>query len=325
MDSPASLFTHVLGKTSYWPETSQVTEATLFDIGSLTKVVATTSVVARLYEKGKLQLTNRIAEVLPALKKTDLEAVALQDLLTHSSGLKSWSPWFLRKTSGPFSECLASEKSLVEYPRNSKTVYSDLGFLLLQEYLEGLLKKKIETLFEEEVKEPLKLVETCYFPKTDPKNIVATEYCHWRKKIVQGEVFDENTASMGGVSAFAGLFSPVKEVTRWGKEWLLAREGKSNWLSKKTAELFTRKAQGDRAIGFDTKSSGKSTLGSAFSLETFGHLGFPGASVWMDPTSASVVTFFCNRIHPSRLDERIREIRPRLHELVYEHLTSRRH
>ncbi len=288
--------------TSYWPSHVPVKEDTLFDIGSMTKAVATVSILARLFEKKKITLQEKV------------EGFTLYELLTHSSGLKAWLPLYQMPNR-------AYSKEWVGTQSKGTSIYSDLGFLLIHEYLKEHFGN-VDLLFHEEVKTPLKLQSTDYNPKAS-SNIVATEYCHYRKKMVQGEVFDENTAALGGVSTHAGLFSTASDVSLWGREWLKARAGKSDWLSKETATLFSSKQKGNWALGFDTKSESGSTLGSAFSLNTFGHLGYPGTSVWMDPENSAVVVFLTNRIHPSRLDERIKTIRPKVHELVFQSLKEK--
>lgn len=262
----------------------------------MTKVVATVSVLARLFDQKKIDL------------KETIQGFSLLSLLTHSSGLKAWLPLFESKNFSFNTSWVGTAPS--------KSVYSDLGFLLLHDFLKSKFGS-IAELFQEEVKKPLGLKDTQYNPAFSPQ-IVATEYCHYRKKMIQGEVFDENTSALGGVSTHAGLFSLSHDLIRWGNEWLNARKGKSSWISKETALLFTTKQKENWALGFDTKSASGSTLGNGFSLETFGHLGYPGTSIWMDPVSDAVVVFLTNRIHPSRLDERIKQVRPKVHEQIFE-------
>jgi len=276
--------------------------STLFDIGSITKVVSTVSIIARLYEKKQLDLEEQV------------NGFKLRDLLTHSSGLKAWLPLYQQADKSFNSDWIAKENQ-------GKSVYSDLGFLLIHDYL-NLKFGCLENLFKSEVKEPLMLSSTGYNPDKANKNIAATEYCYFRNRLVQGEVFDENTFSLGGISTQAGIFSTSSDMALWGSEWLKARSGKSSWISKETALYFTTKIKSNWALGFDTKSEAGSTLGKSFSSDTFGHLGYPGTSIWIDPTTQSVVVFLTNHIHPSRLDARIKIIRPKLHELLFEEVLS---
>ncbi len=297
-----------------------VTDSTFFDIGSITKAVATASVVARLVDRKEIRLNEKIASVLSELEKTGFEDIEVGDLLTHSSGVKAWHPLFKTPESKNYLKWITQTKDLLASKRDVQNLYSDLGFYLLQHFLEKKFGT-IESLFEKEVRTPLNLNETVYGPLKAVSDVAATEYCQWRKKIIQCEVFDENTYSLGGKSAFAGLFSNGKDLVIWANAWLSALDGRSKWISSETAKTFTQKQRGDWGYGFDTKSKNGS-LGSAFSENTFGHLGYPGTSVWIDPEIKTVVVFLTNRIHPSRMDTRIRTIRPKLHELIFEELKS---
>jgi CubicO group peptidase (beta-lactamase class C family) len=306
------------GLTSYWPEATALEESSYFDLGSLTKVILTTSVMARLVDQNKIDLSLRVREFIPEYKDSRLGEITLKMLLTHSSGLIGWYPFYLEKSKNVLELFLENENKFLSDEGSKKTVYSDLGFLLLGE----VLKKgfgELRTLFEREVLSPLKLVGIEFGPLSSKKT-VATEYCLERKKLIQGEVFDHNTPHFGGVCSHAGLFSSAKNLLPWAREWLKAVQGESEWLSRKTAVEFVIAGQGVSestwALGWDTKSKAFSSAGDLLSMESFGHLGFTGTSVWIDPRKSGIIVLLTNRVHPSRLDERIKRFRPLIHNLV---------
>ncbi|MBM4317577.1 MAG: beta-lactamase family protein [Deltaproteobacteria bacterium] len=306
------------GQTSYWPEATSIEDNSYFDLGSLTKVILTTSVIARLVDQNKLDVSLRVREFIPEYKKSRFGEITLKKLLTHSSGLIGWFPFYLEKNTNVLELFLKNENKFLLDEVPTKTVYSDLGFLLLGE----VLKKgfgDLQTLFKREVLSPLNLVGIELGPLSFQKT-VATEYCLERKRLIQGEVFDHNTVHFGGVCAHAGLFSSAKNLLPWAREWLKAVQGRSGWLSRKTAVEFVMAGQGGAestwALGWDTKSKVFSSAGDLLSMESFGHLGFPGTSVWIDPRKSGIIVLLTNRIHPSRLDERIKRFRPFIHNLV---------
>jgi serine-type D-Ala-D-Ala carboxypeptidase len=310
------------GKTSYWPLGRSVDEGTFFDLGSLTKVFVTTSVLSRAVDREELKLDQKLGHFSQKLEGSAFGSLTLQDLLAHSTGLKGWAPLYQELGKRDVEEWyLEKGTSLFVEKTGAKAIYSDLGFILL-----GLVLKKvwggIADAFEKEVRGPLKLQEMQFLPLPKTAEVVATEYCLARDRLLHGEVFDENTWALGGISSHAGLFGTARSAAVFCKEWLLATQGKSNWLSQKTAKLFTspsNRAPGSTwALGWDRKSKAFSTAGDKLSLESFGHLGYPGVSVWCDPKAEGFVIFFTNRIHPSRVDERIKKFRPRVHDLVAE-------
>ena len=308
------------GQASYWKGSRPVEEDTYFDLGSLTKVVFTTSVFARLVEQKRVDVNTPVEDFIPAFKKTRYSTITLKQLLTHSSGLVSWNAFYLEKTTDLIEVFLKNERSFLPERSEVNCVYSDLGFLLLGEVLR-LVFGDFKSLFQTEVMSPLRLKEIKFGP-LPPEKCAATEFCLERRKLLQGQVFDHNTDFLGGVCSHAGLFSSAKSLLPWAKEWLKAVQGASSWLSPEVAREFIRGGQeiGDStwALGWDTKSKAFSSAGDFFSNESFGHLGFPGTSIWIDPINSGVVVLLTNRVHPSRLDERIKRFRPMIHNLIAE-------
>lgn len=323
-ESPNGVLSWQGGKTSYWPNGEAVTENTYFDLGSLTKVILTTSVIARLVDRGKIHLGSTLEDYFSQFKGTEYQRITLKQLLTHSSGLIAWYPFYQEKSPSLIESFVKNEKIFFHGELNKKTVYSDLGFLLLGE----VLKQKfgdLHKLFEEEVLGPLQLTRIHCGPLSVTQ-CAATEYCLERKRLIQGEVFDLNTAYLGPLCSHAGLFSSAQSLLPWAREWLKAIHGKSAWISQKVAIEFIKSGQGSPdstwGVGWDTKSKAFSSAGNYFSNSSFGHLGFPGTSVWVDPEKLGIAILLTNRVHPSRLDERIKRFRPVIHDLIFENWES---
>ncbi|MBI1859476.1 MAG: beta-lactamase family protein [Deltaproteobacteria bacterium] len=303
------------GTTSYWPDAQPVTASTLFDIGSLTKAVCTTSILARWFDKKSIQLADTLGKFLPGFQGTGFENLTIGSLLSHSAGLLWWTPYYQKPEKDLLSWFKSHEKEFLVEKQGVAATYSDLGFLLLGLLIES--RGPLDEIFETEVRRPLDL-NARFRPSV--KTVAATEYCLWRSRLLVGEVFDENCSALGGIAAHAGLFATVEGLAPLAREWMKAREGKSRWLSQATAILFTTRAGliegSDWGYGWDTRSMKGSSAGEYFSQESFGHLGYPGCSLWVDPKMEGYVVWFTNRIHPSRFDERIRTLRPILHNEI---------
>lgn len=316
--------THSLlgGVLSYWRPDSFVQSSSYFDLASLTKPLLTVSVLARLVDQNKINILEPVETYDPFWEKSPYGKLLLCDLLSHCAGLLAWYPFFSQKQN--WKEILVQnpDQFLIAQPR-LKTQYSDIGFLLLGSVLEAFTQKDLKSLFDEQVKRPLGLKQVQFGPIA-PDQAVATEWRPEFKACLEGKSFDENAAYWGGVAPHAGLFGSAEGLLPFCKEWLLAVHGKSRWLCQKTAALFSRRshfvAGSSWALGWDTRSFEGSSAGSIFSERSFGHLGFTGTSVWIDPESSMIAIFLCNRVHPSRLDERIRRFRPLLHDEIVKSL-----
>lgn len=309
------------GTTSYWPHSASVNSATRFDIASVTKAVVTTSVGARLVQAGKLRLDDTLGDSIAVFRDRKLGKVSVRELYNHCAGLAGgWFPVFEPKKLPLVDWFTENEKRVFVGPPRGQAIYSDLGFLLL-----GLLFEtrfgKLETLFDAEVVKPLELTEIGYGPVKPAELVPATEFCLSRRRLLQGEVFDENCAYLGGKTAHAGLFATARSVGKWARGWLDAVSGKSDWLTAEIAKSFTSPpeivAGSTWALGWDTPSAKGSSAGELFSRCSFGHLGFTGCSVWIDPDVNGVAVFLTNRVHPSRLDERVRKLRPMVHDAIH--------
>lgn len=208
-----------------------------------------------------------------------------------------------------------------------KCEYSDLGYILLGYILEQIYSKKLEQIFDEKIASPLALSSTFYnrLPLTEEKQLfsyAATEKCAWRGKTLLGEVHDDHAWLMGGVAGHAGLFSTTADIHRWLSELRDARNGTSHFISKEIFDLFQflpeKRERQPRffTLGFDTPSQ-PSSSGKHFSAHTLGHLGYTGTSFWWDMTTDEMIVLLTNRVHPSRENDKIKNFRPYLHDLVW--------
>lgn len=318
LESPKASLCLFGGITTYFEDQKPVTQSSLFDLASLTKPLCTVSILARLFERGLFSLDQELGEVAPEWKKTGYGSLRINQLLSHSAGLLDWFPFF--ETGSWKKTLLAQPETFLKNPPGSGARYSDVGFSLLGTAIENLVQDSLKNCFEKEVTGPLGLKGISFAPVAK-ELAVATEWRQTTKQCLQGEVFDENAASLGGVAPHAGLFGSAEGLQPFCREWLKAVQGKSHWLEQKTAQTFTKRAglvaQSSWALGWDTRSFEGSSAGSLFSNQSFGHLGFTGTSIWIDPEASAFCILLTNRVHPSRLDERIRRFRPLLHDEVF--------
>src|SRR5271165_4166491 len=301
---------------------------TVFDLASLTKVVATTAMAMRLYERGLLDMESPVPAILPEFvalappeQQSERKSITVKMLLSHSSGLPAYVKLFETARSRDELVRAAISTPLV-VPPGSKAAYSDIGFILLGEILARTAGVPFEVFAQNEIFASLGMSHTCYNPPAESKpGIPPTEDDRtFRHRVVQGEVNDENAWVMGGVAGHAGLFAPATDVARFAECML---RGGSPILKPATVELFTRRVAlpsgTSRALGWDTPSQ-PSSSGAHFSRRSFGHLGFTGTSLWIDPDRQFSVTLLTNRTWPDRSSQAIRQVRPLVHDAVVEAL-----
>jgi CubicO group peptidase (beta-lactamase class C family) len=308
-----------VGRFTYEPCSPAVQPDTVYDLASVTKVLATTAMAMILFERGLLDLEMPLLRVLPEFATDDLRRaeVTLRSLLAHSSGLPGYARLF-EHTQGR-QEMLRAACSLpLEAVPGTRAEYSDIGFLLLGEALERLAGEPLDQFCSREIFSPLGMTRTGFRPPPEWRDTIPpTENDRtFRLRIVQGEVQDENAASMGGVAAHAGVFAPALEVAVFAECML---HGGAPILSPRTIELFTQRqalpAGTSRALGWDTPSP-PSQSGSYFSRRSFGHLGYAGTSLWIDPERGLSLTLLTNRTWPDRQSQLIKQVRPAFHDAV---------
>jgi len=337
---------HAFGKLSYDAKSAATVPATMYDIASLTKVVATTTLVAKLVEGDfpvPLDLDAKVERYLPewamgrqpetGLKNlfhenpADLEwrhRVTVRHLLTHTSGLPPFKEYW--RTSKSKQETLTKIfAEPLEYEPGTKEVYSDLGIILMAEIIERLTGRKLNDLANNYIFSPLQMKDTMYLP---PKKlwpaIAPTEIDNnLRHRLVQGEVHDENAFAIGGVSGHAGVFSTAPDMAGFCQMLLNGGvHAHERILRRSTVAQFTTPQQlsgGTRTLGWAVPTEGGSS-GHFFSAHTFGHTGFTGTSIWIDPDRQLFVVLLTNRVHPTRENMKIQKVRVALHDAVLQSL-----
>lgn len=311
---------HAFGRLTYDADAPPVEAGTLYDLASLTKVVATTTMAMILVDEGRLDLDQPVREHLPGFAGPGKEAVTVRHLMTHSSGLPAMAPLY-QEIRGRTAYLERIQAMDLEYPAGSRSTYSDLGMILLGEILERTAGQPLEAFARERVLIPLEMRDTLFRPPAELRQSIApTEIDPWRGRLIQGEVHDENAFAMGGVAPHAGLFGTAGDLARFAQMLLNGGifEGR-RIVSSETVALFTRRAgisNSDRALGWDTKSAEGSSAGTLFSSRSFGHTGFTGTSIWIDPERNLFVILLTNRVYPTRENNLIREARPAVADAV---------
>ncbi len=334
------------GSACLLPEREPATVDTIYDLASLTKPITTVTAVAFLAATARLGLDDPLERFVPELTQDDLRRATIRHLLTHTSGLPAWRPLYeliapdgKRLREKPLSVRRAAVYDAIHREPLVETVgrrclYSDLGFILLGEIVERIVKQEWAAFCHGVVFPGLGARGLFYMSEDGPtgavsvagRRIAATEQDDWRGRMIRGEVHDENTAVMGGVSAHAGLFGTADAVTRAVRPWLAAVRGEASPVPASWAKAFVRKQtidpDGSWALGWDTPSTGPgstpSSSGSYFSPASFGHLGYAGTSVWIDPDRELIVVLLTNRVHPTRKNDRIRAFRPAIHDAIFQ-------
>lgn len=306
---------------------------TIFDIASLTKVVATTSLILTAHHEGVCHLDDRLEFFDWGISlRSELGGVTLRQILTHTGGFEAWLP--LYETLGPTSPAHAVRYILAQplaYLPGKQVRYSDLGFILLGRLLDMRYGQSLSALFLDKIANPLSLDPIAYCPLGDaspfpdtPDEYAATEACGWRGRVLAGEVHDENAWAMGGIAGHAGLFATTKAVWQFAQALLDTTAGRRAWLPPELLRQSWQRqplpAGSTRAIGWDTPNAEGSTAGGYFSPRSIGHLGFTGTSMWIDPDREVIVVLCTNRVHPSREANGIRQLRPEVHNLVMQEL-----
>jgi len=312
-----------VGRFTYDPDSPAVQPDTIYDLASVTKVVATTAIAMRMFERGDLDLDAPVASFRPEFAAGDArrKQVTIRMLLAHSSGLPAYVKLF--ETCRKRQELIdaAMRVPLAADPM-TRAEYSDIGFILLGEILEQIADEPLDRFAQREVFGSLALTQTCFCPPQSLRlSIPPTEDDKtFRHRVIQGEVNDENASVMGGVAGHAGVFAPAEDVARFAQCML---DGGAPIFKPDTVELFTRREESpagtSRALGWDTPSQ-PSQSGQFFSPRSFGHLGYTGTSLWIDPERELAVVLLTNRTWPDRKSQAIKQIRPRFHDAVVDGL-----
>ncbi len=331
------------------PETRRpaITLETRFGLASITKLFVVTAFMT-LVEAGKVAVDQPVGSLLPAFNglrpiqpyenplawgqfvaidgpadPVDAGAITFRQLLTHDSGLPAWRPLF-REPDAEAARQMALN-TFFSYQPDTHVVYSDIGLILLGMAVERLTDLRLDEAVNQLVIEPLGLEQTGYLPIQDgipspdimPTDIAPTEFCTWRNRRIAGQVHDENAYRLDGIAGHAGIFSTATDVARFGQMYL---DGGSPLLSKETVAEMTRlqTKEGDvrRGLGFVRWTPVHDANGRSFSEGTFGHTGFTGTSLWIDPDRELVVALLTNEVYNGRADRKIAQLRNDVHNTL---------
>jgi serine-type D-Ala-D-Ala carboxypeptidase len=319
------------GALTYDPAAPTATPGTLFDLASLTKVLATTTLVMQMVDAGRLSLDDRVADRLPDWEAADRASVTIADLLAHSSGLTAYLPFFRDYTGRhEFQRAICSMP--LEYAPRSTSVYSDLGFMLLGFVLEdvaaGRRSSAEPAVFDAAATLAGQFTGIAELVQADPllfhpprswrERIAPTEIDPWRGRLLTGEVHDENAWALGGAAGHAGLFGTAGAVGAFARAVLRTIRGEDLLARAETMRRFARRVGvpgSSRALGWDTMLP-TSSCGTRMSPSAIGHSGFTGTSLWIDWERDLYVVLLTNRVHPTRENDAIRRIRPAIHDAL---------
>jgi len=332
------------GWRSLDPTRTSLDEDTIYDVASLTKPLATTVAIMQLVKEKKLRLDDRVSRFFPNFGAYGKQVITFRQLLSHSSGLPSWRPYyqeishrearegrvsFLGTSSAREHVYTQLMREQLVTPPGQRAVYSDLGFMLLGAVVEEISGIEFDQYCQEKIFRPLELCDTSFINlekkrrlgiKIPELRFAPTERCPWRKRVLCAEVHDDNAYAMGGVAGHAGLFSTIADLDRLVNCLMACYQGAHSFLPASIVQEFW--ARNDKvnestwALGWDTPSPQHSSAGELFSPHSVGHLGFTGTSVWIDLERQVHVIVLSNRVHPRRDNEKIKSFRPALHNAV---------
>jgi serine-type D-Ala-D-Ala carboxypeptidase len=348
-----ALFEAAYGAVSFAPEAAPVTPGTWFDLASLTKPIVTASLTMAAVSQGWMQLDAPLEQLLAHRSvPPDKGAITLRQILNHCSGLPAYQPYYRQ-----LNEIAAADRreTLLNWvlqeplfaPPQTVCAYSDLGFMLLTEILEHTLAMPLDSAAYRFLFEPVGIEELRFFPEFGrdsgsaalPQTTLShqadgaarpqfaqTEWCPWRLRLLDGEVHDENTFTLGGVAGHAGLFGTARAVHRWLAQLWAIHDGltSSPWIGSSVIRAFWQRqnlvAGSTWALGFDTPSATGSSTGGYLSTHSVGHLGFTGTSFWLDLDQEVMIILLANRIHPNRNNQAIKAFRPHFHNIIMDTL-----
>ncbi|MBS1271975.1 MAG: Beta-hexosaminidase [Candidatus Marinimicrobia bacterium] len=316
------------GHFTYDESSPKVTRETIFDMASITKVTATTPLAMKMYESRYLNLNKQVKDYIPEFSGGLKDSVKIINLLTHTAGLQPFIKfWEVAESPDEVMDIIVNSELI--YTPGDSTVYSDLGIIMLGKILEKLGQNSLDKLVEKRIYRPLGMTHIQYLPDEALRGQIApTEFDKaYRHKQIQGEVHDENAAFLGGVAGHAGLFSTVDDLGRYAQMYLSNGyyDGRKHFKST-TIDTFTARQNivegSTRALGWDTPSDHGSLYGDYVSSEAFGHTGFTGTSILIDPKYDAIVILLTNRVYPTRQNHKIGDFRPKFHNAAMKVLLS---
>jgi serine-type D-Ala-D-Ala carboxypeptidase len=315
------LWTEAFGRLTFEATAPPTRDDTVFDLASLTKVLSTTPLVMRHVEHGALALEDPVGRHLSRWRGANRDSVTIRDLLAHCSGLPGYRPLY-RDLRGRDAFERAICETPLEYAPRTASVYSDLGFMLLGFILEDIapLPAQFDTL-----RLQMGGIQDLQFhpPEMRKRRIAPTQQNEWRGRLLVGEVDDDNTWALGGAAGQAGLFGTASAVGECARHVLQVLDNRTGVFRKETLETFIARREdvpgSSRALGWDTMLL-TSSCGTRMSPRAFGHTGFTGTSLWIDPDRQLYVVLLTNRVHPTAANDAIKEVRPAVHDAVIQDL-----
>jgi CubicO group peptidase (beta-lactamase class C family) len=316
-DARQPLWREAFGRLGFDEGTPLTRDDTIFDLASLTKVVATTALVMRQVEHGTIGLDDPVARHQPLWRDEESAPVTIRDLLAHCSGLAAHLPLFL-----DYEGRAAFERAICQAPREyrprSKSIYSDLGFILLGFILES--STSLDVQFDTMRLQMGGIQDLQFHPPDIWKSRTApTRKDPWRGRLLVGEVDDDNAWALGGVAGHAGLFGTAASVGECARHLLQVLDSRTGVIRRETLAMFVARRAGipesSRALGWDTMLP-TSSCGTHMSPRAFGHTGYTGTSLWIDPDRGVYVVLLTNRVHPNSDNDAITRVRPAVHNAV---------
>jgi beta-glucosidase-like glycosyl hydrolase/CubicO group peptidase (beta-lactamase class C family) len=314
------LLNKAYGNYTYEKNSRPMEKNTIFDLASVSKVIATTTASMICYDRKLFSLDDKVTKYFPEFGVNGKDKITILNLLLHNAGLPPFKNFYnpLLSKEEVFKDICASK---INYPVGSKMEYSDLGMITVGKIIEKVTGKTLDAFCRDEIFKPLGMHNTMYNPPAKLKDKCApTEFDdYFRKRQLQGEVHDEAASVLGGVAGHAGLFSTTEDLSKL-LQMILNRgiyKGK-RYIKESTVALFTTKysEQSTRGLGWDTKSPSGSSAGNLMGPRSYGHTGYTGTCVWTDPDKKLIVVFLTNRVYPTRNNSKIGEVRPKLHDAV---------
>jgi CubicO group peptidase (beta-lactamase class C family) len=318
----AALWQWAAGRLTYDPTSAETTLDSIFDLASLTKVIATTPIVMRMVDERRLLLNAPLSAYVTDWRGSDRDSVTIADVLEHAAGLPAWWDLYRRATTArEFAHEIATLP--LEYAPRSRSIYSDLGFILIGLMLEEIAGARLDTQFDAAFPHP----DLRFTPPASlrPRIAPTTDDRAWRKHLLVGEVEDENAWALGGIAGHAGVFGSARAVGAFARLMLQTLTTTTPLGTPRLLGRFlspSRVPHSSRALGWDLMRP-TSSCGRRLSPSAFGHTGFTGVSLWIDPLKDLYVVLLTNRVHPERpgdASDGLTRLRPAVHDAVVDAL-----
>lgn len=300
IERDGAVYQKAFGKRAVEPVTEAMTKDTIFDAASLTKVIATAPAVMLLAERGSLEIDAPVQKYIEEFRRDGREAITVRHLLTHTSGLR---PGLSKKPEGAQSAIAIACQEQVTNAPGSLFIYSDINFILLGEIVQRVGGRPLEAFVRDEIFRPLKMNDTRYLPwSADQRRIAPTQ--RDGTNMLRGVVHDPTARRMGGVAGHAGLFTTAADLGRFAR--MMLNKGELDGVRVFRPETVTTMTSiqspaivaAKRGFGWDIDSGYSRPRGNVFALGSYGHTGFTGTAIWIDPFSQSFWILLTNRVHP---------------------------